>query len=46
MSDGIILAYLGAALAIGLAGSGSSIGVGIAGTTGAGLMTEDLVNLV
>ena len=41
MSDGIILAYLGAALAIGLAGSGSAIGVGIAGTTGAGLMTED-----
>lgn len=41
MSDGIILAYLGAALAIGLAGSGSAIGVGIAGTTGTGLMTED-----
>ncbi|HOF03377.1 MAG TPA: V-type ATP synthase subunit K [Atribacterota bacterium] len=41
MSEGIVLAYLGAALAIGLAGSGSAIGVGIAGTTGAGLMTED-----
>ena len=41
MSDGIILAYLGAALDIGLAGSGSAIGVGIAGTTGTGLMTED-----
>lgn len=41
MTDGIILAYLGAALAIGLAGSGSAIGVGIAGTTGTGVMTED-----
>ncbi|MBN2395024.1 MAG: V-type ATP synthase subunit K [Candidatus Atribacteria bacterium] len=41
MTDGIILAYLGAALAVGLAGSGSAIGVGIAGTTGAGIMTED-----
>ncbi len=41
MTDGIVLAYLGAALAIGLAGSGSAIGVGIAGTTGAGIMTED-----
>jgi len=41
MTDGIVLAYLGAALAIGLAGSGSAIGVGIAGTSGAGIMTED-----
>jgi V/A-type H+-transporting ATPase subunit K len=41
MTDGIVLAYLGAALAIGLAGSGSAIGVGIAGTSGAGVMTED-----
>ncbi len=41
MTDGIILAYLGAAIAIGLAGSGSAIGVGIAGTSGAGIMTED-----
>jgi len=41
MTDGIVLAYLGAALAIGLAGSGSAIGVGIAGTTGTGIMTED-----
>ena len=41
MTDGIVLAYLGAALAIGLAGSGSAIGVGIAGTSGSGVMTED-----
>ena len=38
---GLILAILGAALAIILAGIGSVIGVGIAGETAAGLMTED-----
>jgi len=38
---GIMLAVLGAALAAGLAGSGSAIGVGIAGESGAGVMTED-----
>ncbi|MDO9508094.1 MAG: V-type ATP synthase subunit K [Thermovirgaceae bacterium] len=38
---GIMLAVLGAALAAGLAGSGSAIGVGIAGEAGAGIMTED-----
>ena len=36
-----MLALLGAALAAGLAGSGSAIGVGIAGESGAGVMTED-----
>jgi len=41
MAEGIILAYLGAALAVGLAGSGSAIGVGISGMAGAGIMTED-----
>ena len=34
---GIMLAVLGAALAAGLAGSGSAIGVGIAGESGAGV---------
>jgi len=38
---GIMLAVLGAALAAGFAGSGSAIGVGIAGEAGAGIMTED-----
>ena len=38
---GIMLAVLGAALAAGFAGAGSAIGVGIAGETGAGVMTED-----
>ena len=38
---GTMLALLGAALAAGLAGSGSAIGVGIAGESGAGVMTED-----
>ena len=38
---GISLALLGAALAAFLAGSGSAIGVGIAGESAAGVMTED-----
>jgi len=38
---GIMLAVLGAALAAGFAGSGSAIGIGIAGEAGAGVMTED-----
>ncbi len=37
----MMLAILGAAIAAGFAGSGSSIGVGIAGEAGAGVMTED-----
>ncbi|MCX6089839.1 MAG: V-type ATP synthase subunit K [Candidatus Atribacteria bacterium] len=39
--DGLTIAYLGSALAIGLAGIGSAIGVGIAGEAGAGVLTED-----
>ena len=38
---GISLALLGAALAAGLSGSGSAIGIGIAGESAAGVMTED-----
>jgi V/A-type H+-transporting ATPase subunit K len=38
---GIMLSVLGAALAAGWAGAGSAIGVGIAGESGAGVMTED-----
>ncbi|MCL1940297.1 MAG: V-type ATP synthase subunit K [Synergistaceae bacterium] len=38
---GIALSLLGAALAAGLAGSGSAIGIGIAGESAAGVMTED-----
>jgi len=41
ITEGIVIAYLGAAIAMGLAGSGSAIGVGIAGMAGAGVMTED-----
>jgi len=37
---GISLALLGAALAAGLSGSGSAIGIGIAGESAAGVMTE------
>lgn len=43
---GIALVVLGAALAAGLAGIGSAIGVGIAGEVGAGVMTEDPENSV
>ena len=35
------LAYLGAAIAFLVAGLGSSKGVGLAGQTGAGVLTED-----
>lgn len=38
---GVALVILGAALAAGMAGCGSAIGVGIAGEVGAGVMTED-----
>lgn len=38
---GISLSLLGAAFAAGLAGAGSAIGVGIAGESAAGVMTED-----
>ena len=38
---GIAFVVLGAALAAGMAGIGSAIGVGIAGEVGAGVMTED-----
>ena len=38
---GIILALLGAALAVGLAGIGSAIGVGIVGQSAAGVISED-----
>ena len=38
---GIVYALLGAALAVLLAGAGSSIGVGIAGQAAAGVVTED-----
>lgn len=41
MELGIILAILGAALAAGFAGAGSAIGVGVAGESGAGVLTED-----
>lgn len=38
---GIVYALLGAALAVLLAGTGSAIGVGIAGQAAAGVVTED-----
>jgi len=38
---GISLSLIGAALAAGLAGAGSAIGIGIAGESAAGVMTED-----
>ena len=38
---GIVYALLGAAIAVLLAGAGSSIGVGIAGQAAAGVVTED-----
>jgi len=40
-TGGLALAVLGAALAVFLAGIGSSIGVGIAGEASAGVVTED-----
>lgn len=41
MDIGVVLALLGAALAIGFGGIGSSIGVGKAGKAGAGLVAEE-----
>jgi len=41
MIDGLAFALLGSALAIGLAGIGSAMGVGIAREAGAGVLTED-----
>jgi len=41
ITTGLILALLGAALAVGMAGIGSALGVWIAGESAAGLMTED-----
>ncbi|GIM29550.1 V-type ATP synthase subunit K [Clostridium polyendosporum] len=40
-SNGLIMALLGAALAVGLSGIGSAQGIGIVGQSAAGLMTED-----
>ncbi|MFO7951306.1 MAG: V-type ATP synthase subunit K [Bacillota bacterium] len=39
--EGIEIAMLGVALAVGLAGSGSAIGIGIVGQSAAGLISED-----
>jgi V/A-type H+-transporting ATPase subunit K len=39
--DGIVFALIGAAMAAGLAGVGSAIGVGLAGEAVSGLMSED-----
>jgi V/A-type H+-transporting ATPase subunit K len=39
--SGIVLALLGAALAVGLAGIGSAIGVGLVAQSAAGVVTED-----
>ncbi|MBU7046937.1 MAG: V-type ATP synthase subunit K [Theionarchaea archaeon] len=41
ITSGLVLAILGAALSAGLAGTGSSLGVGIAGQAAAGVTTED-----
>ena len=38
---GLVLAILGAVLAVALAGIGSSIGIGLVGQTSSGVMTED-----
>ena len=38
---GIAIAFIGAALAVGLACSGSAIGVGIAGQSAASVLAED-----
>jgi len=40
-SNGLYLAFLGSAIAAGLAGIGSAIGVGIVGQAAAGVVTED-----
>ncbi len=39
--EGIEIAMLGVALAVGLAGSGSAIGIGIVGQSACGLISED-----
>ncbi|MBC7189664.1 V-type ATP synthase subunit K [Candidatus Aerophobetes bacterium] len=44
MTIGLALALFGAALAVGLAGVGSSIGIGYAGQAATGAMTEDPEN--
>ncbi|MCD6083248.1 V-type ATP synthase subunit K [Candidatus Aerophobetes bacterium] len=44
MSSGLVLALLGAALAVGLSGVGSSIGIGYVGQASAGAMSEDPEN--
>ena len=44
MSYGFVLALLGAALAVSLAGVGSSIGIGYVGQASAGAMSEDPEN--
>lgn len=41
MELGVMLAILGASLAVGMGGLGSSIGVGIAGEVAAGVIAED-----
>ncbi|MFC1479215.1 V-type ATP synthase subunit K [Planctomycetota bacterium] len=41
MDYGLIYSYLGAALAVGLAGIGSSIGIGYAGMASSGLLAEE-----
>jgi V/A-type H+/Na+-transporting ATPase subunit K len=38
---GLILAFVGSAIAVGLAGWGSAIGVGMTGVAAAGVVTED-----
>ena len=40
-NSGLLMAFLGSAIAAGLAGCGSAIGVGIAGQAAAGVVTED-----
>lgn len=40
-NSGLYLAFLGSAIAAGLAGCGSAIGVGIAGMASSGVVTED-----
>jgi V/A-type H+-transporting ATPase subunit K len=41
LSSGIVLAILGAAISMGLAAIASGIGVGLAGVSGAGVISED-----
>ena len=40
-SGGLILAFVGSVIAVGLAGWGSAIGVGMTGVAAAGVVTED-----